>query len=132
MKGEPIDMGGTQVEVIEKRRHVPDLTGVDHLDLGSAHVDGFALHRRGKHKTETVDIGFRRYLAAEQAQLLRRDEIVLSGKGTADQGAAANLGRFGDTEIDDFRVADFAMFQDDVVRRQIAVDHAGVMGGLQT
>ena len=29
MKGEPIDMGGTQVEVIEKRRHVPDLTGVD-------------------------------------------------------------------------------------------------------
>lgn len=29
LKGAPLDMSGTQVDVIEKRRHVPDLTGVD-------------------------------------------------------------------------------------------------------
>lgn len=28
LKGAPLDMSGTQVDVIEKRRHVPDLTGV--------------------------------------------------------------------------------------------------------
>lgn len=29
MRGEPLDMGGSQVAIIEKRRKVPDLTGVD-------------------------------------------------------------------------------------------------------
>lgn len=29
LRGEPIDMGGTQVEIVEKRRVVPDLSGID-------------------------------------------------------------------------------------------------------
>lgn len=29
LRGAPLDMSGTQVDVIEKRRHVPDLSGVD-------------------------------------------------------------------------------------------------------
>ncbi len=29
LRGEPLDMGGSQVEVIEKRRTVPDLSGID-------------------------------------------------------------------------------------------------------
>lgn len=33
LKGAPLDMSGTQVDVIEKRRHVPDLTGVDSVLL---------------------------------------------------------------------------------------------------
>ena len=101
------------------------------LDLRAAHVDRLAAQGGGQHQAEAVDVGLLGDLAAIEAELLGRDVVVLAGELAADQRAAADGRRPRDAEVDDLGALDLAARQDDVVRREVAVDRAGLVGGAQ-
>ena len=84
-----------------------------------------------QHQAETVDVGLGGDVAAVQADLFRRDVIVLAGEAGADDGRVADLGRAGDAEIDDLGARDVAQRNDDVVGRHVAMNDAALMRGLQ-
>ena len=80
-------------------------------------------------QAEAVDVGPRADLAAEIAELLGRDIVELAREAVADDRRRARVEILGDAEIDDLGLVDVVIFEDDVVRRHVAVDGAELMGG---
>ena len=92
------------------------------------HVQLLAGGGRRQHQGQAVDIGPAIHLAAEKAELLGRDIGIFAGKLIADHGFLRRVGQFGDAEIDDLRLIDLAILEDDIVGRKVAVEDARLMG----
>ncbi len=75
-------------------------------------------------EAEAVDVGPRPDLAAEIAELFGRDIVELAGEAVADDRRRARVEILGDAEIDDLRLVDVVVGEDDVVGRHVAVDGA--------
>ena len=99
--------------------------------LAAAHVDRPAGEGFDQDQSETVDVGLRPHVAAEQAELLGRDIVVLAGKPAADDGVIAELRGTRDAEVDDLGARDIAARDHDVVGRYVAVDDAALVRHMQ-
>ena len=104
---------------------------VDDVDLGAAHVDGAPGQGLRQHQREGIHVRAAGDLAAIQAELLRRDVVVLAREAGADDRAFAKDAGAGDAEIDDLGAGGIAARQDDVVGRDVAMDDAEPVRGMQ-
>ena len=100
--------------------------------MAAAHVDRLSRYALREHQAKTVDVGFRRHVAAEEPKLLRRNIVELAGKAGADDGPVIVFGRARDAEIDDLRETEVAAGDQHVVRREIAVNDAMPVRGIQS
>ncbi len=101
------------------------------LGRAVAHVDRLAPAGGSGHEGQRIDVGRALDHALEAAELLGAHVAVLAGELPAEQRAATEVGRLGDAEVDDLRVADEPVLDDHVVGAEVAVDDAEIMGLLQ-
>ena len=87
----------------------------DHLDLGAAHIGRRALQGLEQHKTEAVDVRPGGDVAAVKAELLGRDIVEFAGEADVDE-RGPDLRRARDAEVDDLRLVDIAVLDNDVAR----------------
>jgi hypothetical protein len=92
-----------------------------------AHVERLARRGEREDQAEAVDVGAPVDDMAEQAELFGCGERHLAGEALADHGRQIAL-QLRDPEIDDLGLVELAARKDDVLRREVAVDHALLVG----
>ena len=98
---------------------------LDYFHRVRADIGGLAVKSRQQKRPKRIDIGT---LVRLPVQLFRRGIGVFACKFVTDNGFRAGVGVLGDAEIDNHGVGRFAVAQDDIVRRQIAVHDIFGMG----